>query len=72
MASKTAKMAQDGLQDGPRWPPKRLRWPHDASKTAQDGLKMIYDGPTGPQDASKTAQWPSKTSSRKARKGQNP
>eukprot|EP00959_Pyramimonas_sp_CCMP1952_P113776 2378627-Pyramimonas_sp.AAC.1 len=55
MASKTAEMAQDGLQVRPRWSKM-------ASKTAQEGPRCLLDRPrslkTG-QDGSKMAsRWP--------------
>eukprot|EP00959_Pyramimonas_sp_CCMP1952_P450671 9436017-Pyramimonas_sp.AAC.1 len=40
-ASRTANTAQDGLQDGPKTPPRR----------PQDGPRVPPDGPRGPQDA---------------------
>eukprot|EP00959_Pyramimonas_sp_CCMP1952_P470260 9496321-Pyramimonas_sp.AAC.1 len=71
MASKTAKMAQDGLQDGPRWPPSPPKRGGDASKSAQETSKTAQNGPRGAQEASKTFQGASERSSRRARRGQN-
>ena len=61
LASKMAKMAQDGTQDGPKTPPRRPRWPKDGLKMTQDASntdprrpKMALRRPTRPLRRSKS------------------
>ena len=45
MSSKTAKMAQGGLQDGPKTHPKRPRCPRREPEMAQYASNTVQDGP---------------------------
>ena len=75
--SRSLNRLQDG-RDGPRWPPRWLRWPRESPRWhkmlprwPKVATRWAQDGPRGPPEASKAAQETSKRTSRKARRGTN-